>query len=223
MEEILQRFADLKHSIVLKITEKKADNLIKAEERRKREEDEIRKRDGYISIYNKPVNDDYFSFSGLIERRKWRLEEDDKISGPIVEYIKMLKEIGFDEDANKLPLNNQCHCCKFYFQTELITNVQCLYKPHKIYKTTDFALCQFCRDIHLETNMPITNVEDYKTKLVLRKGEYFLPLEGLYFDDWFHEWINNFGYEYGLADIRFCCDWTEENDLKWNKMMTERI
>lgn len=68
----------------------------------------------------------------------------------------------------------------------------------------------------------LTCIEEYDSKLKLRNGEYFLPLEGLYFDDWHSNWDHEDRYS-DLADIRFCCDWTEENDVKWNKLLSRKI
>lgn len=204
-------FEDLKNRIVLRFIKKYDDFLINAE----RELKERIANGKYFTRFNMPEIRDNYNLSCLIDDCKERIKNGDKIKGPIVDYIKMLQKFTIDE---KNPWENQCNCCNFYFPSELITNIECLYKPHKIYKTTEFNMCNFCRDIHLEPDMPKTEIESYKTKLSFRDGEYFLPLEDLYVEDCCNNFINRCDYELLPCDIRFCCDWDEEGDRKWKKL-----
>lgn len=195
---------ELKHSIVLELIKKSNEYEAECVKERKRPS-EFR---------------NHYNLSSLI----YNYLSDKLDTNPMNDYIKILKENGLDEDNEEGIENmgwnrydNQCRCCKFYFPSELTTDIECLYKPHKIYKTTNFRFCNFCRDIHLEKDIPITYVEDYETKMELRGGEYFLPLEGLFFDDWYYNSFcdDYYTYESGIADFRFFWDWTEENDAIW--------
>ena len=152
--------------------------------------------------------DEYPEYSSNYGYDLYKKEEDREEAIKIYNrYCNFINELLNILQYNGREYGDECYICRNKFPKELRVYLKFLYKLHKMHRICEHSICFVCRDLHISKNFPVSSLEDYPGKIVIKNGEYFFNYSKL---NWF-----NYNIDDNIFDLAFLSDWSEENEIKW--------